>query len=48
MVMGIEPLIYETGYGFGMQNRDMVAVTGSGCLLLSGYTDTTDLFICGV
>jgi len=48
MVMGIEPLIYETGYGFGMQNKDMVAVTESGCLLLSDHTDTTDLFICGV
>ena len=27
MVLGIEPLIYETGYGFGMQNKDMVLVT---------------------
>jgi len=24
MVLGIEPLIYETGFGFGMQNKDMV------------------------
>ena len=28
MVLGIEPLIYETGFGFGMQNKDMVLVTG--------------------
>ena len=27
MVLGIEPLIYETGFGFGMQNKDMVLVT---------------------
>ena len=27
MVLGIEPLVYETGFGFGMQNKDMVLVT---------------------
>ena len=33
MVLGFEPLCYRTGYGFGMQNKDMVAVTedGSNC-----------------
>src|SRR5215468_10120611 len=31
MVLGIEPLIYETGFGFGMQNKDMVLVTSNGC-----------------
>jgi len=47
MVLGIEPLIYRTGYGFGMQNKDMVAVTEEGCLLLSDATDTTGLIRCG-
>src|SRR4029078_4459956 len=27
MVLGIEPLIYETGLGFGMENTDMGRVT---------------------
>jgi Xaa-Pro dipeptidase len=45
MVLGIEPLVYETGYGFGMQNKDMVLVTASGCELLSNYTDTDRLII---
>jgi Xaa-Pro dipeptidase len=43
MVLGIEPLIYETGFGFGMQNKDMVLVTQDGCKLLSDYTDTDKL-----
>ena len=43
MVLGIEPLIYETGHGFGMQLKDMVAVTDKGCELLSAYTDTDRL-----
>jgi Xaa-Pro dipeptidase len=47
MVLGIEPLIYRTGHGFGLQNKDMVAVTDSGCLLLSDATDTTALIRCG-
>jgi Xaa-Pro dipeptidase len=45
MVLGIEPLIYETGFGFGMQNKDMVLVTPGGCELLSDYTDTDSLII---
>ena len=45
MVLGIEPLIYETGFGFGMQNKDMVLVTDDGCELLSDYTDTDKLII---
>lgn len=45
MVLGIEPLIYETGFGFGMQNKDMVLVTGSGCELLSDCSDTDRLLI---
>lgn len=45
MVLGIEPLIYETGFGFGMQNKDMVLVTPSGCELLSDHTDTDKLIM---
>jgi Xaa-Pro aminopeptidase len=45
MVLGIEPLVYETGFGFGMQNKDMVLVTDSGCELLSDHTDPDRLII---
>jgi Xaa-Pro dipeptidase len=45
MVLGIEPLIYQTGYGFGMQNKDMVLVTERGCELLSDVTDTNELIV---
>ncbi len=45
MVLGIEPLVYETGFGFGMQNKDMILVTASGCELLSDYLDTDALLI---
>jgi Xaa-Pro dipeptidase len=45
MVFGIEPLIYQTGFGFGMQNKDMVLVTDDGCKLLSDYTDTDQLLV---
>jgi Xaa-Pro aminopeptidase len=45
MVLGIEPLVYETGYGFGMQNKDMVLVTERGCELLSDYANTDKLII---
>src|SRR5437763_5849714 len=45
MVLGIEPLIYETGFGFGMQNKDMVLVTNEGCELLSDYLNTDKLLI---
>lgn len=41
MVFGIEPLVYRTGHGFGMQIKDMVAVTDAGCELLSDVTDTS-------
>src|SRR3954470_22782712 len=47
MVFGIEPLIYETGFGFGMQNKDMVLVTSDGCELLSDYLDTDKLLVVG-
>jgi Xaa-Pro dipeptidase len=45
MVLSIEPLIYQTGFGFGMQNKDMVLVTEQGCELLSDVTDTDKLII---
>jgi Xaa-Pro aminopeptidase len=45
MVLGIEPLVYETGFGFGMQNKDMVLVTDRGCELLSNYANTDTLLI---
>ena len=44
MVLGIEPLVYETGFGFGLQLKDMVAVTETGAELLSDVTDTDKLF----
>lgn len=47
MVLGIEPLIYETGHGYGMQNKDMVLVTENGCELLSAFTDTDRLIRVG-
>ncbi len=48
MVLGIEPLIYETGFGFGMQNKDMVLVTDTGCELLSDYANTDKLHHCRI
>lgn len=44
MVLGMEPLVYRTGHGFGMQIKDMVTVTADGCRLLSDVTDTDHLF----
>lgn len=44
MVLGMEPLVYQTGHGFGMQIKDMVAVTDSGARLLSDVMDTDQLF----
>ena len=45
MVLGFEPLCYRTGYGFGMQNKDMLVVTETGCELLSDFTDTDRLLV---
>jgi Xaa-Pro dipeptidase len=45
MVLGVEPLVMDTGYGFGMQNKDMVAINEAGCELLSDYTNTDRLII---
>jgi Xaa-Pro aminopeptidase len=45
MVLGFEPLCYRTGYGFGMQNKDMLLVTRNGSELLSDYADTDKLLV---
>ena len=45
MVLGIEPLTYRTGHGYGMQNKEMVAVTEDGCELLSDATDSDKLIV---
>lgn len=45
MVLGIEPLVYRTGYGYGMQNKDMVLVTETGAQLLSDYANTDQLLL---
>ena len=47
MVLGFEPLCYDTGYGFGMQNKDMLLVTHDGSELLSDYADTDRLIVAG-
>ena len=45
MVLGVEPLCYQTGYGYGMQNKDMMLVTDTGCELLSDYANTDRLLV---
>jgi Xaa-Pro dipeptidase len=45
MVFGFEPLCYQTGYGFGLQNKDMLLVTANGSELLSDYADTERLLV---
>ncbi len=45
MVLGVEPLCYQTGHGFGMQNKDMMLVTETGCELLSDYANTDHLLV---
>ena len=47
MVLGIEPLVYRTGYGFGMQIKNVVAVTESGCQLLTDVPNTDTLLRIG-
>lgn len=47
MVLGFEPLCYDTGHGFGMQNKDMLLVTANGSELLSDYADTDRLIPVG-
>jgi Xaa-Pro aminopeptidase len=45
MVFGFEPLCYQTGYGFGLQNKDMLLVTANGSELLSDYANTDKLLV---
>lgn len=47
MVLGFEPLCYDTGHGFGMQNKEMLLVTADGSELLSDYSNTDKLIVCG-
>ena len=46
MVGAFEPLVYIPG-SFGMQNKDMFAVSETGCELLSDYTPTDTLLRVG-
>jgi Xaa-Pro aminopeptidase len=45
MVLGIEPLVYGAGMGFGLQLKDMVLVTSTGCELLSDSTNTDEILM---
>ncbi len=46
MVLGIEPLVYRTGLGYGMQLKDMIAVNEDGpAELLSDATDNDTLIL---
>ena len=47
MVFGVEPLIYDTGHGFGLQLKDMVEVTARGARLLSDVNDNRRLITVG-
>ena len=47
MVLGVEPLCYRTEHGYGMQNKDMILVTETGCELLSDHADTDRLWKVG-
>jgi len=47
MVMGFEPLCYRTGYGFGVQNKDVLRVTADGSELLSDFTHTDKMIRIG-
>jgi Xaa-Pro dipeptidase len=44
MVLGMEPLVYRSGFGFGMQIKDMIAVEQDGARLLSDVIDTDSLY----
>jgi Xaa-Pro dipeptidase len=47
MVLGIEPLTYGTGLGYGLQLKDMIAVSGTGSELLSDRTNNDRLLLVG-
>jgi Xaa-Pro aminopeptidase len=46
MVVAIEPLVYIPGR-MGLQNKDMLLVTKTGCELLSNETATDELLRVG-
>ena len=45
MVLGVEPLCYQTGHGFGMQLKDMLLVTPTGSEMLSNYCSNDELIV---
>lgn len=45
MVLAFEPLVFETGFNFGMQIKDVVVITETGCELLSNFTNTEQLIV---
>ncbi|MBM3506801.1 MAG: aminopeptidase P family protein [Alphaproteobacteria bacterium] len=45
MVLGVEPLCYQTGHGFGMQLKDMLLVTERGGEMLSDYCSNDELIV---
>jgi Xaa-Pro aminopeptidase len=45
MVLGVEPLVYGRGRGFGLQIKDMVLVTPGGCEVLSDQTANDGLIM---
>jgi Xaa-Pro dipeptidase len=45
MVLGVEPLCYRTGYGYGMQLKDMMVVTDTGCEIISDYCSNDELIV---
>ncbi len=45
MVLAFEPLVFETGFNFGMQIKDVVVITDGGCELLSDFTNTDRMIV---
>jgi Xaa-Pro dipeptidase len=45
MVLAFEPLVFETGFNFGMQIKDVVVIMETGCELLSNFTNTDQLIV---
>jgi Xaa-Pro dipeptidase len=45
MVLGVEPLCYQTGHGYGMQLKDMLLVTDKGSEMLSDYCSNDELIV---
>ncbi|MSQ73680.1 MAG: aminopeptidase P family protein [Betaproteobacteria bacterium] len=45
MVLGVEPLCYQTGHGYGMQLKDMLLVTERGSEMLSDYCSNDELIV---